>query len=145
MIVIAHPKAAPDQFTDHRTDPYARLIPGGHRPRLDPRDQLLVLLVGQPRLATGAFSRSQTIGSIGLEPLQPTIDGAASHLEPHRLLNNADAIEIAQDRCCPSPGLQTPRRFASCCNLRNSRSSRRVVRSALMALPFCARPMVLTP
>ena len=108
MIVVAHPKAAPDQFADHRTGPHASLITDGHRPRLDQRSQLLVLLVGQPRLATKTFPRPQTIGSVGLEPLQLANDGAACNLKPRCLFNNTDAIEIAQNRCRPSPGLQIP-------------------------------------
>lgn len=101
--VITDGELVSNDVADHRPGPQSGLISGGLRAGLDDADKFLELLDAQSRRGARSLLVEQTIESLGVVPLQPSIDRCAGHIELGAHRDNGLAVDVAQDCSAPSP------------------------------------------
>lgn len=106
MVVVADPKAAPDEIADHRTGLHPAREARSLRASLDDGREFRLLRLAQAWRRPWSFGILQPLGPHGLVPLKPAIDGAPRHLECFAQGDDLLPIQVAQDGLGPPSGRQ---------------------------------------
>ena len=95
-------------LTDHRASPHPTGEPGGLGPRLDHRNQLSPLGVGEAGRRSRNRESPQPISARDVVPLEPAIDGAPGETQFLAQCYDLLALDVAQDGLGTMPSREIP-------------------------------------
>ncbi len=111
MVVILHAEPAPDPISNHRPRPHPRREANSLGAGLDVLDQFAALDLAEARDSARSLSGFETLGAVGLEPLQPAIDRPSGDVQVGAQRNYAPAVDVSEDCFGAPPRRQIPDRL----------------------------------